>query len=843
MFYTYLGRSGSLYNYHITLKIFMICKTTRQFPDPTYVSVFSKTSGERIKDISVPLERTELLQLTNQNPCITNPPDVCYRLGYYEFDLALPASVHGYTLSSQIIYRVEGMKNLAEGYSNVGATYTAEIPGTTSLPSGPENSSARFTGNDLVVVCANNSIAYSFGATDTDSDQLRYSFCNAYQSGNVGFGNNVVPPGPPPYLSVPYSSSYSGGLPLGSDVRIDQGTGLITGIAPDAGVYVVTICVEEIRNGIVIATQRKDLQINIAPCSIAAASMLPVYMLCDTTKTIKLSNLSTSTLIQSYNWEFFNAAGTSIFKTSNKNVAYTFPDTGIYKIRLIVNQAGPCTDSATAEAHVYPGLAAGFRYDGICINKPTRFTDITKTVYGQVNSWNWDFDDNIFEDVSILQNPVYTYVAGGTKNVRLIVADTKGCIDTVFNKVTITDKPPIALAFRDTLICVNDKLQLNAGGSGVFNWSPNVNITNANTAAPTVAPQATITYYVDLNQDGCLNRDSVLVNVVDHVTLRAMNDTTICAGDPIQLNIVSDGLKYSWTPSSQLNDPAAQSPTAITNANTVYEVAASIGGCTANDNINVTTVPYPLADAGKDTLICYQTSAPLHGVTDGSSFSWLPQSTLQNANTLNPIAGPVATTAYIFTAYDTRGCPKPGIDTVIVTVLPDIHAFAGRDTSVVINQPLQFNATGGKIYTWSPSTGLSATNVANPVAIYDNESSGGIRYKVLVSNEAGCVDSAFITVKVFKTIPSVFVPTAFTPNGDGRNDVLRPIAVGIERIEFFNVYNRVGQLVFNTATNGKGWDGTVGGTPQNSGVFVWMVKAIDYTGAPYFEKGTVTLIR
>jgi gliding motility-associated-like protein len=138
---------------------------------------------------------------------------------------------------------------------------------------------------------------------------------------------------------------------------------------------------------------------------------------------------------------------------------------------------------------------------------------------------------------------------------------------------------------------------------------------------------------------------------------------------------------------------------------------------------------------------------------------------------------------------------------------------------------------------------LSATDIANPIAVYDDESLGGIRYKVLVNNEAGCVDSAFVTVKVFKTLPSVFVPTAFTPNGDGRNDVLRPIAVGIQRIDFFSIYNRLGQLVFSTAADGKGWDGTLGGTPQNSDVFVWMVKAVDYTGAPYFQKGTVTLIR
>jgi gliding motility-associated-like protein len=98
-------------------------------------------------------------------------------------------------------------------------------------------------------------------------------------------------------------------------------------------------------------------------------------------------------------------------------------------------------------------------------------------------------------------------------------------------------------------------------------------------------------------------------------------------------------------------------------------------------------------------------------------------------------------------------------------------------------------------------------------------------------------------VKVFKTKPTVFVPTAFTPNNDGRNDVIRPIAVGIAQIKSFSIYNRWGQRVFTTTINGQGWDGRIGGKLQGSGVFVWWVEAIDYLGKKFFQKGTVTLIR
>ena len=81
-------------------------------------------------------------------------------------------------------------------------------------------------------------------------------------------------------------------------------------------------------------------------------------------------------------------------------------------------------------------------------------------------------------------------------------------------------------------------------------------------------------------------------------------------------------------------------------------------------------------------------------------------------------------------------------------------------------------------------------------------------------NEANCVDSAYVSVKIFKTNPQVFVPTAFTPDGDGRNDIFRPIAVGITRIEYFRVFNRWGEQVFATTSNGKGWDGKIGGKDQ-----------------------------
>ena len=842
MYYTFVGMNNGLYQYNVTLKLFQRCNSGRQFPNPAIVSIFDKTNNARINDVLVSISSTETISIINPDPCITNPPTVCYEVAYYSFTVSLPGSAAGYVMASQVNYRIAGITNLIAGYNNIGATYTADIPGTGSLATAPVNNSASFTGSDLVIVCASNNFTYSFAAHDADGDILQYSFCGAYASTATG-GGGAIPTNPPPFPQVPYAlPDFNASAPLGSAVQINPNTGLITGIAPPQGIYVVTVCVDEVRNGIVIARQRKDVQINIADCSIASASLLPEYLLCKD-PTITLINQSNSPLIISYDWEITDNTNTVIVTGTAPTLTYTFPVIGIYTAKLVINRNQPCTDSTTAIIKVFPGFVPDFTSAGICVTKPTLFTDRTTSNYGIVNSWSWDFGElSTNADVSGLQNPGYAYPLPGVKDVRLIVTDTKGCRDTIVKTVTIIDKPSLSLAFKDTLICVNDNLMLQAIGTGNFSWSPPVNIINANTATPVVSPGTTTTYFVDLDNNGCSNRDSVKVRVVSFVTLQAMADTTICKGDTIQLRIISDGLQYQWTPAAQFINPAVKNPFAITNSVTDYQVTAIIGGCSAMDNIKVTPVPYPFVNAGQDVEICYNSLVQLNGITDGSSWIWSPANRLNNASILNPVAYLSRTTSYILTAYDTKGCPKPGRDTVLVTVLPKMKVSAGRDTAVIVGQPLQLNATGGIAYTWSPAINLSASNIPGPVALF-TDTITRIQYKVIAYSEEGCSDSAYITVKVFKTLPIVFVPSGFTPNNDGKNDLLRPIAVGIKSIDYFNIYNRWGQLLFSTKINGHGWDGKINGQPQTTGTFVWTVKATDYKGAAYFQKGVVTLIR
>jgi hypothetical protein len=192
---------------------------------------------------------------------------------------------------------------------------------------------------------------------------------------------------------------------------------------------------------------------------------------------------------------------------------------------------------------------------------------------------------------------------------------------------------------------------------------------------------------------------------------------------------------------------------------------------------------------------------------------------------------------YSLYVYDTLGCPKPGISTVQVRVRPKINAFAGNDTAIVVNQPLQLNGSGADFIQWSPSSYLSNPDIPNPIAILSDNFS----YVMKAYTPEGCMDTDTINIKVFKTLPDIFVPNAFAPLGVNR--ILRPIPVGISQFNFFRVYNRWGQLIFETRNAGEGWDGTINGQLQDSGTFVWMASGIDFTGKAIFRKGTAVLVR
>lgn len=182
------------------------------------------------------------------------------------------------------------------------------------------------------------------------------------------------------------------------------------------------------------------------------------------------------------------------------------------------------------------------------------------------------------------------------------------------------------------------------------------------------------------------------------------------------------------------------------------------------------------------------------------------------------------------------GCPSDTLQQEVAIFAT--NAFAGNDTTAAIGQPIQLQASGGAYFTWTPASGLSDANSSSPIATVEHDAT----YTVTATSDAGCPTTDTLFIKAYQG-PEFYVPNAFTPNGDGRNDVFRFTAAGMTAIHYFKIFNRYGQLVYSSTTPSHGWDGSFNGKPQTTGTYVWMIEGKDYTGNNIQRKGTVTLIR
>ncbi|MGC4103078.1 PKD domain-containing protein [Ferruginibacter sp.] len=855
--YTYLGpgTDPNTSRYTVLLRLFTECDQACGGssgvacpPSNPIIGIFTNLSPfSKVTDLTLSSAGNPQISLGTYPPCLDNHPVVCYQVNTYTGIVQLADNAVGYRLAYQSCCRAASI-NVSSNASTVsgvpGATYEATMPGT-NLIGAAHNSTAIVKLKDTALICHNSAFTLEFSAADPDpQDSLSYQFAAAYNGGSFTATNDGTGPDTPPYGTVTYQTGYSGTSPLGNSVTINPLTGVISGIAPAAiGKYVVNVIVREWRSGVLIAEHRKDFLVRTNECTVTKAQLGIIPVTCDG-YTVDFSQFNTSSgNITDYQWIFGDPASGSADTSTLAGPIHVYTDTGVYKVRLKVTSGNVCIDSTSQLIKVYPGFHPDFSVKGQCKNTPIQFNDLTVADYGFVNSWNWNFGDvTSTTNTSVIQNPVHTYATANNYDVRFIVTSSKGCIDTVTKNILITDKPALSVT-NDTLICVVDTLQLNAVGDGSFLWSPNYNINNVNISNPLVSPDVTTTYRVTLTDPfGCVGTDSVKVSVVDHVTMFANPDTTICRTDAIVLNLQSNALHYLWTETpagNTLSNPAIRNPVATPLALTSYHVVGNIGKCSATSDITVKVVPYPKADAGADQTICFGKSAQLQA-TGGSSYLWSPAAFLNNRLIANPISqNPTANIRYIVTVTDTLGCPKPVSDTVVVFVAK-IKADAGpRDTMVVLDQPLLLQATGSTHYLWSPAQWLSNIGISNPVALPRDD----IEYIVKVSNDAGCFDYDSIRVHLFKLDAGMYVPSAFTPNGDGLNDYFHPIIIGMKSLDLFRVYNRWGQLLYSGTDFVKGWDGTFGGKGQESATYVWYAEGTDYKNNKLKKKGYVVLIR
>jgi gliding motility-associated-like protein len=505
---------------------------------------------------------------------------------------------------------------------------------------------------------------------------------------------------------------------------------------------------------------------------------------------------------------------------------------------VLIREGGVCTSSGISVTIDQPAqLTATASVQNVLCNGQNNGL-ITINATGGTTAYSYSLDNIAFQPANI-----FTVVTG---TYTVYIKDANNCAAQV-NNINVTQPAALtATAIAGSATCDggNDGsiTVTAAGGTSPYQFSSD-GITFQASNILKIAPGNYDVAVKDANECIFLIPD-VVVGLTNNLTLTPASDPPpICEGDKVQLQLNTNATQFAWTPSTGLSSTSIDRPLASPATTTPYNVVATLGRCTITDDILVTIMPAPIPDAGQPGDICYGQKFQLQG-SGGVTYRWTPSEFLSSATINNPEASPDKTITYTLNVTDANGCPSLVPDEVVVKVTPPLKVSTfPSDTVVVAGSKFQLLATSvGDYYTWSPATGLDNPNIPNPGFTAPAIDGSEVIYKVIATTPADCRGEGFVRIRVFKG-PDIYVPNAFTPNDDGKNDKFIPFPVGIKQLNYFRVFNRWGQMLFSTSQLNRGWDGKFRGIEQATGVYVWIAEGITADDKFISKKGTVTLLR
>ena len=466
MFYECLGNN----QYRITMIVYRDCRVQQNpaapFDPQAPFSVFDGNGNQVLVTASsntvfVPISSgPSNIPVSTGNPCVIPPSGLCVEEATYETTLTLPFNPSGYHIAYQRCCRNSTITNIFNP-NTFGGTFTTFI---SDLAQSSCNNGARFNNLPPIVICTNQPLNVDHSAFDPEGDSLVYSFCAPYtgfQQGNPG----PAPATPPPYSTVPFIPPLSATNPLGGSpqITINSQTGIITGIPTIPGQYVVGVCVEEYRNGVLLSTLRRDFQFNTTACAVTVQADIEedyktgfrdfVLENCGDTIIDFINQSGQQQFINGYEWSFDLNNGSS-FNATSVNPSVTFPGYDIYQGTMVVNPGSTgCTDTAfiTVIVHPPPTPDFTFTYDS-CIIGPVTFIDNSSTGNSTdtIAFYFWEFDDGNTADTL---DPIYQYLDAGSYDVQLTVTDQNGCIDSITQNLVWAPTPIIDIVPSSFIGC------------------------------------------------------------------------------------------------------------------------------------------------------------------------------------------------------------------------------------------------------------------------------------------------------------------------------------------------------------------------------------------------------
>jgi len=400
-----------------------------------------------------------------------------------------------------------------------------------------------------------------------------------------------------------------------------------------------------------------------------------------------------------WNWSFPGATPA----TSNvQNPTVTYTTAGVHPVTLIVI-SGNGTDTLVQNNYITvnasPAVNAGNNVV-ICAGASTQLQATGGSGYVWNNAGSLS--------AANIANPIAT----PTVTTNYIVSSTAlGCVGS--DTVMVTVNSATATAGNDVATCAGIPVGISAAGGGTYSWTPTTGLSDATIYNPVANPTATTNYTVTVTNNGCTATDNITVTV-NSVTAIASADVAICNGasTPINVQTVGSNNTFVWSPTAGLSNTTVFNPTASPTATTTYSVTVTntVNGCSATDAV-VVTVTNVAANVSANATICNGTSTQLTA-TGGTTYVWSPATGLSNATIANPIANPTTTTTYNVIA-TTAGCTATNNVTVTVNTA---SVTTGSNATICSGSSTPLQAIGFGTFSWSPSSGLSNANVANPTA-------------------------------------------------------------------------------------------------------------------------------
>jgi len=546
-----------------------------------------------------------------------------------------------------------------------------------------------------------------------------------------------------------------------------------------------------------------------------------------------------------YNWDFGTGSSPALSSAQTPgSVIYT--TAGTKNVTLTVTNNGTCPQAITNTITINPTPVANFTSTApSCTADSVDFLNTGTS--GATYAWNFGSGATPATSITFSQNKV-VYATAGIKSVMLIT--TMGtCTDTSRQTININQTP--APAFTSTAPqCTGNAVAFNYTGTTGLGWTYNWDFgTGASPALSSAQNPGSILYStsgiktitITVTNDICSKSITGTITINPLPIANAGKDTVICNNLSVQIGSTPiAGNTYSWFPTSTLSNPNISNPVSSPIAPTtiyIVTVTNTATGCNSIDSVKVTMLAPLVANAGVDVEICRYDSIQVGtGLITAQNYSWSPSLGLSSITLPNPVASPAATTTYTVSVTG-PGC-GPVKDEVTITVhqLPLINA--GIDDTITVGSNTQLIVTGGEQYTWSPSYGLSNIGIYNPIANPDSTTS----YAVVGIDIYGCINKDTVMVKVLK--PFFWVPTGFTPDGNGENDIFFVRGEGIKNFEF-GIFNRWGEQIFYSKNQTQGWDGKrqISGEELPAGAYVYYIKGDLTNGYPINAKGIINLIR